>query len=149
MKIKIRFTQILLSAILGGIFYLAFGWFVFDYSLGNYMEQNTTSIQGFKKSESESSLLMLIISCFAYSTLLSVIFGFWTSISTFKLGTIAGSVIGVLIAIMADCYWYSTSHFFNSIYPLLFDVAGAGLTVGLMGGVIGWVLGLNLHYSKK
>jgi hypothetical protein len=42
---------------------------------------------------------------------------------------------------MTDTYWFSTSHFFNGPAPLLADVAAAGLTVGVMGGVIGWVLG--------
>ncbi|MBL7983178.1 MAG: hypothetical protein JNL52_15360 [Flavobacteriales bacterium] len=42
---------------------------------------------------------------------------------------------------MTDLYWYSASHFFNSLLPVAVDVLAAALTVGLMGGLIGWFLG--------
>jgi hypothetical protein len=41
---------------------------------------------------------------------------------------------------MTNWYWYSTTHFFNSLMPLLTDVATAAMTVGIMGGAIGWFL---------
>lgn len=47
----------------------------------------------------------------------------------------------VLVAVMTDSYWYSTSHYFNSLAPVAVDIAAAGVTVGIMGGVIGWSLG--------
>ncbi|MBA3706152.1 MAG: hypothetical protein H0W84_09705 [Bacteroidetes bacterium] len=107
------------------------------------MQSNTTNLVGFKKNESDSSITMLVLSCFAYSTLLSVIFGYWSNINSFKRGLFAGSIIGVLVAIMTDSYLYSTSHFYNSLMPLLVDVFAAGLTVGMLGGVIGWIFGLK------
>jgi hypothetical protein len=105
------------------------------------MSANTTQIVGFKKTEAESSLTMLIVSCAAYALLLAIIMGKWAQISNFKDGAILGAIMGVLIAIMTDSYWSSSSHFFNSFKPILADIAAAGLTVGIMGGVIGWVLG--------
>ena len=112
------------------------------------MQSNTINLIGFKKSYSASNFIMLILSCLAYSTLLSIIFGSWANIISFKKGIQAGAVIGVLVAIMADSYWYSTSHFYNSLMPLLVDVIAAGLTVGLLGGVIGWILGYNNEPSN-
>lgn len=140
--------KIALSACLGSLFYFLFGWFVFEFILGSYMASNTTQIPGFKKSGEEFSLFMMILSCIAYAVLLAVVFGYWANIFSFKKGSKAGAVIGVLIAVMADSYWYSVSHFFNSIYPLLVDVTAAGLTVGLTGGLTGWFLGLDVLKAK-
>ena len=136
-----RLKRIVVSSLLGTVVYFALGWLVFEFLLGNYMENNTTQVPGFKKTSEEFSLFMMILSCASYSVLLSVILGWWGNISKFEHGFVTGSITGILIAIMADSYWYSTSHFFNSIYPLLVDVVAAGVTVGLTGGVIAMILG--------
>lgn len=133
--------RILLAALAGTVAYFLIGWLVFEGLLGQYMSANTTQIEGFKKSPEESSMALMLVSCAAYALLLSIIMGKWAAISNFKEGAILGATAGILIAIMTDTYWFSTSHFFNSFKPLLADVAAAGLTVGVMGGVIGWVLG--------
>jgi hypothetical protein len=133
--------KILLAALAGTIAYFLVGWLVFEGLLGKYMSANTTQIVGFKKTAEESSMAMLVVSCAAYALLLALIMGKWAHINTFKDGAILGATMGILIAIMTDSYWFSTTHFFNNFKPLLADVAAAGLTVGIMGGVIGWVLG--------
>jgi hypothetical protein len=86
-------------------------------------------------------MVMLIVSCAAYALLLAVVMGNWTQVNTFKEGAILGATVGILVATMTNSYWYSTSHFFNSIVPVLVDIAAAGLTVGIMGGAIAWILG--------
>jgi hypothetical protein len=134
-------VKILLSALSGTIVYFLIGWIIFEGLLGKYMSANTTQISGFKKSEEESSMLMLVVSCAAYALLLAIIMGHWTQINTFKEGAKMGAVVGILVATMTNSYWFSTSHFFNSLTPILADIMAAGLTVGIMGGVIGWSLG--------
>lgn len=133
--------KILLAALAGTIAYFLVGWLVFEGVLGQYMAANTTQVTGFKKTETESSMAMLVVSCAAYALLLAIIYGKWAQVATFQEGVVLGALIGVLVAVMTNSYWYSTPHFFNGFAPLLADVAAAGLTVGLMGGVIGWVLG--------
>jgi hypothetical protein len=133
--------KILLAALVGTIVYFGIGWLVFEGLLGKYMSANTTQIVGFKKSEEESSMLMLIISCAAYALLLAIVMGNWTQVNTFKEGAILSATVGILVATMTNSYWYSTSHFFNGFAPILADIAAAGVTVGIMGGAIAWVLG--------
>jgi hypothetical protein len=133
--------KILLAALVGTIVYFGIGWLVFEGLLGKYMSTNTTQIVGFKKSEEESSMLMLIVSCAAYALLLAVVMGNWTQVNTFNEGAILGATVGILVATMTNSYWYSTSHFFNGFAPILADIAAAGVTVGIMGGAIAWVLG--------
>jgi hypothetical protein len=133
--------KIALAALVGTIVYFGIGWLVFEGLLGKYMSANTTQIVGFKKSEEEASMVMLIVSCAAYALLLAVVMGNWTQVNTFKEGAILGATVGIFVATMTNSYWYSTSHFFNGFAPLLVDIAAAGVTVGIMGGVIAWVLG--------
>ncbi|MBK8565003.1 MAG: hypothetical protein IPN76_17110 [Saprospiraceae bacterium] len=134
-------TRILLAALAGTITYFLVGWLVFEGLLGQYMSANTMQIAGFKKSPEESSMALLVVSCAAYALLLALVMDKWANVHTFNEGAILGAVMGVLIAVMTDTYWFSTSHFYNGAAPLLADVAAAGVTVGVMGGVIGWVLG--------
>jgi hypothetical protein len=138
--------KIVLAAFVGTIVYFGVGWLVFEGLLGKYMSANTIQMAGFKKSEAESSMLMLLISCAAYALLLAIVMGHWAHIETFKEGAVMGAVIGILVATMTDSYWYSTSHFFNSFAPVLADIAAAGIAVGLMGGTIGWFLGYWAKY---
>lgn len=138
--------KIVLAALVGTIVYFGIGWLIFDRLLGKYMSTNTTQIVGFKKADEEASMLILIVSCAAYALLLAILMGQWTTVHTPKEGVLFGAVVGILVATMTNSYWYSTSHFFNSLTPLLVDIAAAGLTVGIMGGAIGWVLGYAAKY---
>ncbi|HRH38573.1 MAG TPA: hypothetical protein PK760_09520 [Flavobacteriales bacterium] len=130
-----------IAALVGTAVYFCVGWLVFEALLGDYMSENTTQLVGFKKTEEEASVLLLLVSCTAYAALLAIVFDRITSVRSFGKGMPWGAIIGVLVAVMTDSYWYASSHFFNSFVPLLADVAAAGITVGIMGGAIGWTLG--------
>jgi len=134
-------TNFLLAVLAGAITYFLAGWLVFEGLLGDYMQANTTQIEGFKKNEAESSMVLIFVSCAAYAMLMTLVFQYAPSMRTFKAGFVMGAMIGVLIAIMTNTYWYATSHFFNDFRPILADVVAASFTVGIMGGVVAWVLG--------
>jgi hypothetical protein len=134
-------VKILLATLLGTLVYFLFGWLVFEGMIGRYMADNTTKLDGFRKDEASSSMLMLLISCASYALLLTLFFGHWSTVHTFKEGAWKGAMIGMLIAVMTNSYWYSSTYFFNSLKPLVVDVMAAGLTVGLMGGAIAAFLG--------
>jgi len=134
-------TNFLLAALAGAITYFLAGWLVFEGLLGTYMQANTTQTEGFKKDEAESSMVLIFVSCAAYALLLTLIFHYAPGIRTFKVGFIFGAMVGILVAIMTNTYWFATSHFFNDFKPVLIDIAAASVTVGVMGGVVAWVLG--------
>lgn len=132
------------SAVLAGtLVYLMWGWFIFEWLLGPFMAAATTDGPGFRKTDDEASMLMLVTSCLAYAVLLTIIFERWGMVRSWKEGLLYGALIGVLVAVMTDSYWFATSHFFNSLVPVIADVGAAGLTVGAMGAVIGAVLGFG------
>lgn len=132
------YTRILLATIAGTITYLSIGYLVFELLLGDFTTQHTTDLPGFRKSAEEASLGFLILSCAAYALLVSLVLH-WSNAKTLFQSFQLSATIGLLVAIMADCYWYSYSHYYNNLLPLVADVLAAGLTVGLMGVVVGWV----------
>jgi hypothetical protein len=125
--------KLFISVIIGTLVYFVFGWLVFDFILGDYTNINTTQLIGFKKNETQYSLTFLVVSCLSYATLISFIFIYLINIKTILKGFLIGSIIGVLVAIMADTYWYATSNFYSNDLVILFDILGAGLTVGILG----------------
>jgi hypothetical protein len=133
--------KILIAATAGTVVYFIVGWLVFEGLLGKYMSANTTQIVGFKKTDEEMSMAMLLVSCAAYALLLAFILGQWANVTSFSEGAMIGAITGILVATMTNSYWFSSSHFFNGFTPMLADIAAAGLTVGIMGGSIAWVLG--------
>jgi hypothetical protein len=133
--------KLITGTVTGTIVYFIIGWIVFEYILGSYTNANTTQIVGFKKNEEEASMLMLILSCAAYALLLSSLMLYWINIPmNFIEGFKLGAVVGLLVAIMTDSYWYGTSHFYNNTKPMILDIIAATITVGIMGGAIALVL---------
>jgi len=128
--------KLIITAIVGTIAYFAFGWLVFDFVLGNYTDLHTTQLNGFKKNGEQSSLALLIVSCGAYALLLSFILVYLLNITDIWKASLIAAIIGVLIAIMTDSYWYATSTFYSNSMVVIFDVLAAGITVGFMGLII-------------
>lgn len=141
---KVPIKKFLILAAVGTAVYLAFGWVVFDLILGAYTDHNTTQLPGFKKTEQEFSMAYLVLSCAAYSVLLTYIIAVLANARSAMKGLTIGAITGVLIAIMADSYWLASSNFYNSPLVAVADVLGAAVSVG----VLGWVIAL-LHSRMK
>jgi len=134
--------EIIISTIFGALIYLGFGWIVFEKILGKFTDENTLNIRGFKKTDEESSMSMLVLSCAAYSLMFSILFGIWINTESIVDGVLIGSISGGLIAVMANTFLFGTTHFYNNYKPLIADVAGAIITVALMAGSIVYMQGL-------
>ena len=131
--------KLLITTIAGTAVYFLFGWFIFEFILGNYTTEHTIQISGFKKTDAQSSLPLLIVSCAAYSALISFVLVYLLNIKAlFKAFKIAAT-IGILVAIMADTYWYATSNFYSNVAVVAFDILGAGISVGILGLTIGFI----------
>lgn len=136
--------KFLILAAVGTVVYLAFGWVVFDLILGAYTDHNTTHLPGFKKTEQEFSMAYLVLSCAAYSVLLTYVVAVLANARSAMRGLTIGATTGVLIAIMADSYWLASSNFYTTPLVAVADVLGAAVSVG----VLGWVIAL-LHNRMK
>ena len=128
--------KIFITIVIGTIAYYLFGWLVFDFILGNYPNLNTTQLAGFKKTEEQFSMLLLIVSCTAYACLLSFILVYLLNIKQLIKAFMIGSTVGILVAIMTDSYWFATSHFYSNYTVMFLDILAAGISVGVLGLVI-------------
>lgn len=128
--------KLLFTTLIGTFVYLLIGWFVFDFVLGEFSEKNTTQLEGFKKSAEEFSFTWLVVSCAAYAVLLSLILVYLANVKSPLKGGIIAAVVGGLVAVMADSYWYGSSNFYTGIYALVADVTGAVISVGLTGAIM-------------
>lgn len=136
-----KIIKLITGTLAGTIIYLVIGWIVFEYILGSYTSENTTQIVGFKKNEQDSSILLLIVSCTAYAMLVTSLMLYWIKKSlNFKEGIKLGAILGTLVAIMTNSYWYGTSHFYNNATVMILDIIAATISVGIMGGAIAFVL---------
>ena len=132
--------EIILATIAGAVGYFIIGWVFFELLLGKFMSANMTKAEGFMKSDEESSLLWLFVSCVAYSLLLTLLFTEWTETTSILEGVVIGGAVGGLISVMTSTYWWGTSHLFTNFKPIVADIFAAVITVGFMGGVVAGVL---------
>jgi hypothetical protein len=132
-------TEVIAAAVVDTSTYFVVGWFVFEVLLGPFMSSRTKSIEGVLKSPEESSTFMLLVSCASYALLIAILMS--KNYTNIQDGAHLGAIVGILVAIMTNSYWYATSHFFIDLTPVLVHTAAAGVTVGLMGGVIALTLG--------
>lgn len=123
----------LLSTLAGSIFYMIFGFIVFDLIFGPYSESNTTHLEGFKKTL-DFSWLFLYFSCLAYSLLINFLL-YQNKISSFFKAFLFSAIVGVLIACMTDFYWFASSNFYLNFLVLLLDILGSAICVGSLGMV--------------
>ncbi len=132
--------DILFSIIVGTIIYLLFGYIVFEIMLGKYTKKNTLQLKGFNKSDKESSMTFLVLSCAAYAALITFVLYNWQSDLSILEAFVVSGIIGVLVALMANLFLYSTTHFYNNLKSLIADVAAAFITVGVLGAVVNLIL---------
>lgn len=130
-NLKNQYTSFLLITFLGSFFYFIIGWLVFDFVLGNYTENNTTQIQGFKKT-TDFNVLFLYLSCLSYSGLLNFLLSY-SKVKSFVKAVIFSSSVGVMIACMTDFFWYASTYFYSNFFVVVFDIIGAAISVGLLG----------------
>ena len=128
--------KLLITTFIGTLAYFLIGWFVFDFILGNYTDQHTARLVGFKKTSQESSLILLIVSCGAYAALMSFMLVYLLNLKQLMKAFTIGAIVGVLVAIMADSYWLAVTNFYSNSTVVIFDIIGAGFTVGLLGLIV-------------
>jgi hypothetical protein len=136
---KTKIGRFIIATFIGTLGYYAIGWFVFDFILGDYTNLHTSQLLGFKKSSDQISLVLLVLSCGAYAALISFIFVFLAEIKSPTKSFAIGAIIGILVAIMTDTYWYATSNFYSNVTVVMLDILAAGVTVGFMALLIAFV----------
>ena len=135
-----NWTKFSIATLIGGIVYFFLGWLIFGIILrdATAMPADIAAIAEYPEEEFKMSLM--IVSCLAWSALLTFIFMRWANISTFLGGFKAGAIIGVLNTLAVGLSMASM-YKFNSVSQTLLNMGGELFDSGLAGGAIGWYLG--------
>ncbi len=139
-------SKVLIAAIVGGIFYFLLGWLVFGILLADSMESGMNENMKLIMRDMDSYVYWAFgISNFASALLLALIFNKFGA-KTFMKGAINGAWICMLISISMDYSWYAMTTMYETNMILMNAVFS--LVMGaLLGGVIGWMLGMGKKES--
>lgn len=137
-------TKMLLAALAAGVFSFLLGWVVWDMmGLMDYYSGNMTAEYNalFKKPEN-MNMLGMVISNLAMGLL--VAWALWKmGVTTWMGGFMAAAILGGLITLSYDMFFYSMMNAYNNKMIVIIDVVISAVTTGLAGAVAGFVLGMG------
>lgn len=133
-------TKIILSAIVGSIFYFLLGWLIYGFLLMDFFAENTKQYEGLMYEM--PNLLLYFLANLSLSYLLAFIFQKWAGIKTISRGFSAGFLIGLFLSISIDLMNYASMDLYTPTL-LVVDIIANSVIIALVGGSIGWILGFD------
>lgn len=132
--------KIIIAGLTGSVVAYLLGWLIWGVLLSDIMQDYSGSATGVMRSDDEMLHIPLAVGHLGLGFLLAIIYGRWASISTFSTGMIAGAVIGFLTTFGADMIALGTTHLIE-MEGAIIDILAATVSMGITGGVVGWMLG--------
>lgn len=133
-------TRVLLATLAGGLVSFLLGWLVFGVLLMSYYNSMMTP-EGTATMRAEPIFWAYILSGLVWSLMLALVYNRWAGISTFRMGAIAGAVIGFLVSLSIDLGFYAGMNLWDDPVGFVVDPLANAVVGAAIGGVIGWVLG--------
>ena len=87
-------------------------------------------------------VVLIFLSNFVWSLFLAIVFTQWAGISSFLQGMKAGALIGFLTTLAFDLYFLAFMNLYSNTLMAVDVVVGA-IFLGIVGGVVGWMLGMG------
>jgi hypothetical protein len=142
LKTKIMNTnKFLVGGIIGGIAYFLLGWLVYGMLLMDFMTANAGTATGVMKAEADMIWWALIVGNLFSGLALAYVLT-KAGVSSASAGAAVGAVFGLLICAAFDFTFYGTSNIFT-MKGLLVDIAVSTVMSAVVGGIIGWYLGMG------
>ena len=132
----------LLAALAAGVFSFLLGWVLYGMmGLMEYYQHNMTDgYNALSKNEDNMNMLGLVIANLASGLL--VAWMLWKmGVTTWMAGFMAAAILGGLIAVSYDMFFYSMMNMYTNKMIVIVDVIVTAVTMGLAGAVAGFVLG--------
>jgi len=130
--------RIAIGTIVGGVAMYVIGYLIFDLALGSFYAANVGSA-GDDALRIPNFQWALAISNFAYALLVTLGIELRGGTPSIASGFITGAVIGFLVWLTADLYYYGASNVWNYIIVIV-DPPLSALATGIGGAVIAAVL---------
>lgn len=135
-------SRVLLAALAGAVVYFLLGWLFYGFLMPDFYAAHSIHYDGLEKMP--PNFIGIFVSGFAYTLLMAIIFGYWSTINTVKDGAIAGLSIAILFALSVDLGMWSTMNL-SGRQVVIADV----LVNAVMGIIIGGVVAGVLGYKKS
>ena len=130
-----------IAAIVGGIFNFLAGWAIFGFLLVDFYLINAFHYEGLLKVPTPD-LVFVFLSGLSLSSLMTVVFTRWAGVSTFKSGFRNGIILTFFYVCAVDFGLFGLYNLMNMSLTAV-DIVIQTVFGGLMGGIIGWILGLR------
>ena len=137
-------TKMLLASLAAGVFSFLLGWVLWDMlGLMEYFAKNTTAdYNALWKMKENMNMIGMFISSLAGGGLVG--WALWRmGVTNWMGGFMAAAVLGGLMSISYDMFFYSMMNMYKDKMIVVIDVLVGAVSTGLAGGIAGAVLGMG------
>lgn len=134
-------SKLIIAAIVAGIASFFIGWVVYGMLLMDFMKSNTLE-PAKNLAKTEMVWWALIGSNLLMGFFYAYIFERWAKIRSFMGGMMAGGTLGLILGAMIDMQFYSMYQMSTGTGYIV-DVVASTVMSALVGGIAGFMLGLN------
>jgi hypothetical protein len=121
--------SLIFSTITGTITYFLLGWLFY-----------TVLFTELYPATEGQSMLFIFLGTLFYVLLFSIVFTYWTDITTFKTGAVVGLIMGLLYSLSMSFYMSSSDGMLD-VERVGTELIIGGISTALMGGVVGLTIG--------
>ena len=136
--------KLLFAALAAGVFSFLLGWVLWGMLdlMGYYQDNMNAAWNALWKKEENMNMIGMIISNLAYGALVAWVV--WRGGgATLMSGLMAGAILGGLMSVSMDMFYYSMVNMYSNKMIVCVDVLVNAATTGLTGAVAGQVLGMG------
>jgi uncharacterized membrane protein len=132
--------KLLLATLISALTGFILGWLIYGMLLMDFYESNITNYEGLMKDP--PAIWVYAVSNIVMGLLLSIIYHKWAGIKNFSSGLLAGAIIGFLVVFQFDVVIWGNMNLFSTT-GVIVDVISATFIYAIMGGVVGFMLGMG------
>ena len=132
--------KFIIATITGAIVFFLLGWLIHGMMLMDYYSNNSTTYEGLIRNP--PLLIGLFLGGLCWAALLAYIFTRFANVNTFSRGFTIALIIGLLATASHNLFIYSSMYLYKASLMAV-DIVVNALMHGIIGGVMGWAIGMT------
>jgi hypothetical protein len=139
-------AKIIIAGLIAGIVSFFLGWLVWGILLMDYYSNSMVTYAGMEKEE--PNLPVMALAQIASGLLLAFIIGNFSGKMNWQRGMNIGAIVGLLLTLSLDLFFYSMMNWYNDFTFVIVDVAINAVFTALLGAIVGWYMGRGAQKSS-